>query len=81
MKITLIEKTISKNETSSRRFRKCTSEKEEGKGNRDISENIPEDSLVHVLAAIHIRISSTETIIVPEIQQTSGSSLSQTPSH
>ena len=44
-------------------------------------ENIPEDSLVDILAAIHSRTSSTETIVVPETQQTSESFLLQTLPH
>ena len=47
----------------------------------DIPENIPEDSLVDILAAVHSRTSSTETIIVPETQQTNESFLLQALSH
>ena len=36
----------------------------------DTPENIPEDSLVDILAAIHSRTSSTETVIVLNTQQT-----------
>ena len=45
------------------------------------TENIPEDSLVDILDAIHSRTSGTETIIVPETQQTNESILLQTPSY
>ena len=37
---------------------------------QDIPENIPEDSLIDILAAVRSRTSSTETIIVHEAQQT-----------
>ena len=47
---------------------------------QDIPKNIPEDSLVDILAVIHSRTSSAETLIV-ETQQTNESSLLQTLSH
>ena len=40
---------------------------------KPIPQNIPEHSLVNILAAIHSRTSSTETIIVPQRQQTNES--------
>ena len=47
---------------------------------QDIPKNIPEDSLVDILAVIHSRTSSAETLIV-ETQQTNEFSLLQTLSH
>ena len=68
-------------ENSLRRFRKQPLELQGNEEHEEIPENIPEDSLVVILAAIHSRTSSTETIIVPETQQTYESFLLQTPSH
>ena len=64
-----------------RRLRKQPLELQGDEEYEDIPENIPEDSLVDILAAVHSRTSSTETIIVPETQQTNVSFLLQTPSH
>ena len=69
------------NENPLRRLRKQPLELQGDEGHEDIPENIPEDSLVDILAAIHSRTSSTETTIVPETQQTNESFLLQTPSH
>ena len=51
------------------RLRKLPLKTQGNKKHWDIPENIPEDLLVDILAAIHQRTSSTETIIVPETQQ------------
>ena len=71
------------NENPSRRIRKQCLEIQGNEEHQDIPENIPEDSLVDILAAIHSRTSSAETKIVPETQQTneSFSFFLQTPSH
>ena len=69
------------NENPSRRLRKQPLEIQGNKEQKDIPENIPEDSLVDILAAIHSKTSSTEAIIVPDTQQTNESLLLQTPSH
>ena len=69
------------NENPLRRLRKQPLELQGDEEHEDIPENIPEDSLVDILAAVHSRTSSTETIIVPETQQTNESFLLQTPSH
>ena len=58
------------NENPLRRLRKQPLELQGDEEHKDIPENIPEDSLVDILAAVHSRTSSTETIIVPETQQT-----------
>ena len=69
------------NENPLWRLRKQPLELQGDEEHEDIPENIPEDSLVDILAAVHSRTSSTETIIVPETQQTNESFLLQTPSH
>ena len=69
------------NENPLRRLRKQPLELQGDEEHEDIPENIPEDSLVDILAAVHSRTSSAETIIVPETQQTNESFLLQTPSH
>ena len=52
------------------------------RGNEEHQQHhIPEDSLVDILAAIQSRTPGTETIIVPETQQTNEYFLLQTPSH
>ena len=58
------------NENPLRRLRKQPLDLQGDEEHEDILENIPEDSLVDILAAIHSRTSSTETTIVPETQQT-----------
>ena len=69
------------NKNPLRRLRKQPLEIQGNEEHEDIPENIPEDSLVDILAAIHSRTSSTETVIVSETQQTHESFLLQTPSH
>ena len=69
------------NENPLRRLRKQPLELQGNEEHEDIPENIPEDTLVDILAAIDSRTSSTETIIVPETQQTNESFLLQTPFH
>ena len=69
------------NKNPLRQLRKQSLELQGNEEHEDIPENIPEDSLVDILAAIHCRTSSTETIIVPETQQTNESFLLQTPPH
>ena len=69
------------NENLLQRLRKQPLELQGNEEHEDIPENIPEDSLVDTLAAVHSRTSSTETIIVPETQQTNECFLLQTPSH
>ena len=59
-----------KNENPSRQLRKQPLEIQGNEEHQDIPENIRYDSLVDILAAIHSRTSSTETIIVPQTQQT-----------
>ena len=56
------------NENPLRRLRKQTLEIQGNEEHEDIPENIPENSLVDILAAIHSRTSSKETLIVPETQ-------------
>ena len=58
------------NKNPLRRLRKQPLELQGNEEHEGITENIPEDSLVDILAAINSRTSSTETIIVPETQQT-----------
>ena len=69
------------NENLLRRLRKQSLELQGNEEHEDIPENIPEDSLVDILAAVHSRTSSSETIIVPETQQTNEYFLLPTPSH
>ena len=69
------------NENPLQRLRKQPLELQGNEEHEDIPENIPEDTLVDILAAVDSRTSSTETIIVPETQQTNESFLLQTPFH
>ena len=50
----------------SRQLRKQHLEIKGNEEHREIPENIPEDSLVDILDAIHSRNSSTEKLIVPK---------------
>ena len=50
----------------SRQLRKQHLEIKGNEENREIPENIPEDSLVDILDAIHSKNSSTEKLIVPK---------------
>ena len=68
------------NENPLRRLRKQPLKLQGNEEHEDIPENIPEESLVDILAAIRGRTSGVETIIVPETQQTNESFLLQTPS-
>ena len=68
------------NENPLRRLRKRPLEIQGNEEHQDILENISEDSLVDILAAIHSRTSTTETV-VPETQQTNESFLLQTLSY
>ena len=58
------------NENLLRQLRKQPLKLQGNEEHENIPENIPEDSLVDILAADHSRTSSTEAIIVPETQQT-----------
>ena len=69
------------NDNPLRQLRKQHLELQGNEEYEDIPKNIPEDSLVDILATIHSRTSSTETIIILETQQTSESFLLQTSSH
>ena len=69
------------NENRLKRLRKQSLEIQGNEEHEDTPENIPEDSLVDILAAIHSRTSSKETITVPETHQTNESLLLQIPSH
>ena len=51
----------------SRQLRKQHLEIKGNEEHQEISENIPEDSLVDILDAIHSRNSSTEKLIVPKV--------------
>ena len=62
------------------RLKKQSLEIQGNEERQDIPKNIPEDSLVDILAVIHSRTSSAETLIV-ETQQTNESSLLKTLSH
>ena len=58
------------NQNPLRRLRKQPLKIQVNEEHQNIPENIPEDSLVAILTAIHSRTSSRETIIVTETQQT-----------